>query len=107
VLQIAAPPSACNAFGSGTSALLAARRGHFVGLQLVGGTHVDAEGPDSDPLAWLACGIPRPENVVALRTIATDWIRNALTGSAGGIVGGTPGERIKVDGATAVVLPTG
>ena len=105
VLQFAAPPSGCNAFGSGTNALLTARPDSFVGVQLVGGTHVDAEGPDSDPLAMLACGIPRPENVVALRSIAADWIRNALTGSARGIVGGTPGERIDVDGATAVVLP--
>ena len=105
VLQIAAPPSAGNAFGSGTNALLTARRGSFVGVQLVGGTHVDAEGPDSDPLAWLACGTPRPENVVALRSIAADWIRSVLTGSARAIAGGTPGERIDVDSATAVVLP--
>jgi hypothetical protein len=105
VLQIASPPSACNAFGSGTNALVTARPGSFVGVQLVGGTHVDAEGPDSDPLAMLACGIPRPANVVALRTIAVDWVRNALTGSARGILGGTPGERIRVGGATAVVLP--
>ena len=73
VLQIAAPPSAGNAFGSGTNPL--------------------------------ACGTPRPENVVALRSIAADWIRSVLTGSARAIAGGTPGERIDVDGATAVVLP--
>ena len=106
VLQIASPPSTCNAFGSGTNALLTARPGSFVGVQLVGGTHVDAEGPDSDPLALLACGIPRPENVAAVRSIAADWIRNALTGSAHGIIGGAPGQRIEVGAATAVVLPT-
>lgn len=104
-LQIASPPSTCNALGSGTSALLSARRGSFVGVELVGGTHIDAEGPDTDALATLACGNPLPANVAAVQSIAANWVRNALTGSARGILGGAPGERIKVGGATAVVLP--
>jgi hypothetical protein len=106
VLQIASPPSACNAGGSGSNALLTARPGTFVGVQLVGGTHIDAEGPDTDPLAVLACGVPTAANVAAVRSLAANWIRNALRGSARRILGGTPGERIKVGGATAVVLPT-
>ena len=107
VLAITAPPSACNAFGSGTRALVTARPGRFVGVQLAGGSHVDAEGPDSDPLARGLCGSPIQANVEALRSIASGWITNALTGSSIGIVGGTPGDRIPVDGATAVVLPAG
>lgn len=105
VLQIASPPSACNAFGSGTRALVAARPGRFVGVQLVEGTHVDAEGPDSDPLARALCGYPREVNVDAVRSIASQWVTNALTGSSIGIVGGSPGEAVKVNGATAIVLP--
>lgn len=107
VLQIAAPPSACNAGGAGTRALVAARPGRFVGVLLEGGTHVDAEGPDGDPLAQLVCGRPLAVNVQALRSIAADWVHNLLTGSSDGITGGAPGERIAVDGATAIVLPAG
>lgn len=105
VLQIASPPSACNGFGAGTKAILAERGGSFVGVQLVGGTHIDAEGRDTDPFAVLACGLPRPANVAAVQTIAADWIRNGLTRSAYGILGGAPGQPISVGGATAIVLP--
>ena len=105
VMQIASPPSPCNASGSGTNALLGARPGNFVGVQLIGGTHIDAEGPDTDIFAMLACGLPRPPNVAAVRTIASDWISDALTGSERGILGGAPGQRIPVGDATAVVLP--
>ena len=107
VLQIAAPPSSCNAAGTGTRALVAARPGRFVGVLLEGGTHVDAEGPDGDPLAQLVCGRPLAVNVEALRSIAADWVGDLLTGSSHGITGGVPGERIAVDGATAIVLPAG
>jgi hypothetical protein len=37
--------------------------------------------------------------------IAADWITNAFTGSSAGIVGGRPGEEVRVGRATAVVLP--
>ena len=111
VLQIAAPPNSCNAFGSGTRALVAARPGRFVGVQLDGGTHVDAEGSDSDWLAAMICGRPRPENVLAVRAIAGDWIASALSGapSDGGEVrfpsDGSPGDVHRVGDATATVLP--
>jgi len=107
VLQLAAAPSPCNAGGAGTQALVAARPGRFAGVQLAGGTHVDAEGPDGDGLARLVCGQPLAGNVQAVRTIAGSWVRNLLTGSSGGITGGAPGERIAVGGATAIVLPAG
>ena len=106
VLDITSPPSACNALGRGSRALVSARPGRFVGVQLVGGTHLDAEGPDSGPLARAVCGRPTQANVRALRSIASDWITNALTGSSMGIVDGTAGDEIPVDGATAIVLPT-
>jgi dienelactone hydrolase len=105
VLQIASPPSPCNAFSSGTRALLSARPGRFIGVQLVGGTHIDAEGPDSGPFARAVCGSPLKVNITAVRSIASDWITNALTGSSNGIVAGSPGEAIPVNGAIAIVLP--
>ncbi len=105
VLQIASPPNPCNAYGTGTSALLAARPGAFVGVQLVNGTHLDAEGADSGPLDRAVCGTPLPANAAALRTLAADWITNDLTGSSLGITGGAPGESIAVGAATAIVLP--
>ncbi len=105
VLQIASPPSLCNAGAAGTRALVAARPGRFVGVELLGGTHVDAEGPNSDPFAEWLCGHPLTANVEAVRTIAADWITSLFTGSSPGILGGAPGQRIAVGGATAVVLP--
>jgi hypothetical protein len=107
VLQIASPPNPCNAFGSGTAALLSARPDRFVGVELVNGTHLDAEGPDIGPLAAAVCGHPETVNVDAVRVLAADWITNAFTGSSLGIVDGSPGEAISVGGATAIVLPAG
>jgi hypothetical protein len=107
VLQIASPPNPCNAFGSGTAALLSARPDRFVGVELVNGTHLDAEGPNIGLLAEAVCGRPETVNVDAVRELAADWITNAFTGSSLGIVGGSPGQAIPVGGATAIVLPTG
>jgi hypothetical protein len=105
VLQLASPPSPCNASGASTQALLATRPGEFVGVQLQNGTHLDAEGRDTDLLGVLVCGLPRPRNVLAVQRIASDWTANALTGSSLGIVDGAPGETVAVGSATAVVLP--
>lgn len=105
VLQIAAPPSACNAGGSGTRALARARPDRFIGVLLRDGTHIDAEGPDTGPIAPLICGTPRPANVRALRVIASSWIAAALAGRADEIPFGSPGEVVPLDGTAAVVLP--
>jgi hypothetical protein len=103
VLQIASPCSICNAFGSGTKALVAARPGQFVGVMMKDGTHLDAEGSNTDILAELACGIPRPRNVDAVPNIAAGWIVDAFTGSRTGVYG-PAGAVIMVDKATATVL---
>lgn len=107
VWQLASPPSSCNAGGSGTQAVLAARPGRFVGVELLRGTHVDALGADAGLVAWLACGFPRPENIRAARLISCQWVFDALSGAQLGILSGTPGQQISVAGATAVVLPAG
>jgi len=93
VLQIAAPPSACNAFGSGTRALVSARPGRFVGVELVNGTHVDAEGPDSDPLARAVCGYPRQENVRPCARSPHSGSRMRLPGHRSGSSADHPGRR--------------
>lgn len=105
VLQVGAPPTSCNPDRRGTHALVEARPGQFVGVELVNGNHVDAIGY-ANFLGNLLCGWPRWENVQAVPTIASSWITNAFTGSASGISGGAPGQRFAVPGgATAVVLP--
>ena len=101
--QIAAECWFCNSFGSGTRALVDARPDRFVGVKLVGGTHIDAEGASSGPLAALVCGFPQPQNVAAAQTIAAGWITDAFTGSETGVYG-NPGQAIPVGGATAVIL---
>ena len=81
IYQIAAECGSCNAFGSGTNALVAARPESFVGVLLKGGTHVDAEGASTSFPAALVCGFPIEANVSALQTIAADWITDVFTGS--------------------------
>ncbi|MCK0173748.1 alpha/beta hydrolase [Mycolicibacterium sp. F2034L] len=102
VLQIAAPPSPWNADGATTAALIAARPNEFVGVLLVNGTHIDAEGASSDALARLFVGVPTPANVEAVPAIAGQWISTLL---AGGRVVGAPAH--PVPGATAVPLQYG
>jgi acetyl esterase/lipase len=105
IWQVAAPPSSCNAMGAGTRALLDARPGEFVGVELMNGSHLDAEGANAGIAAALICGRRRPENVAVLRQIAGDWIVNAFTGTQKGIVKGVPGQEIPVGKALAIVLP--
>ena len=103
IYQIAAECAPCNAFGSGTTALVGARPDRFVGVKLVAGTHVDAEGASSGLLGRLVCGTPLPRNIAAVQSMAAGWITDAFTGSHTGVYGG-PGEQIPVGDATAVVL---
>jgi dienelactone hydrolase len=102
VLQIAAPPSPWNADGAATAALIDARPNQFVGVRLVNGTHIDAEGASSDALARLLVGAPVPANVAAVPVIAGQWISTLL---AGGRVTGAPAH--PVPGAIAVPLQYG
>jgi hypothetical protein len=90
VRAISAGPSGCNAMKNAGPALAAVFRSEqsagvqaFVGLQLVDrATHLDAEGENTSALAVWACGqgTPRPDNVTLLRTLATAWVRDMVTG---------------------------
>jgi hypothetical protein len=52
----------------------------FVGVVFTAGTHVDAEGPDTEALAVRACreGWPQPAVVQALRSLAAVWTQHML-----------------------------
>lgn len=101
VYQIAAEPCLCNVFGSGTAALVGARPGQIVGVQLVGGSHVDAEGVSTGLLAGLACGFSRAGNPTAVQSIAAGWISDMLNGTSTGVYLDA-GERLEVGRAVAV-----
>ena len=103
IYQIAAECGSCNAFGSGTNALVAARPDSFVGVLLKGGTHVDAEGASTSFPAALVCGFPIEANVSALQTIAADWITDVFTGSQIGVYG-AGGQTVAIGDTTAIIL---
>jgi alpha-beta hydrolase superfamily lysophospholipase len=79
LLAVLAPPLPCNAMQQALPALQGSPHARIV--QLEGGTHVDAEGDDSDGLARAACapGAPRPENVARLRELALRWLEPGPT----------------------------
>lgn len=91
VRSISALPGGCNAQLNalpGLRAVLAdataAGQEAFVGVQLIDrSTHVDAEGSDSDIVAWAACrqGAPRPANVRTLRDLAGAWAADLVRGT--------------------------
>lgn len=101
VLQIASPAGVWNNFGASTADLVDARPGEFVGVRIVGGSHIDAEGRSSDLLARLLIGVPRAENVRAVQVIAAEWVNT--------LYGPTPvvGVSGPVAGATVVGLGSG
>jgi hypothetical protein len=87
VRAVMAPPAPCNAHQLARPALervqreaAAAGRVQPVAVELLTGTHVDAEGEDTEAVAVLACreGRPRPENVAALRAWALRWLQQML-----------------------------
>lgn len=72
VLGLIAEPHACNAMGAAVPALRAAN------VEVIamgpGSTHLDAEGDDGDAIGRLACGVPQPAPVEALRARAAAWL---------------------------------
>lgn len=110
VLAVLAPASPCNAQQLGAGALrgvraaaLAAGGSGFVGVELVAGTHVDAEGADTEALAVRACreGWPQPGNVAALRALAVHW----AAAMAGAAHAGTAGPRVPDAASSAAAVP--
>lgn len=105
VLTVSSPPGTACKLGDTTPAIVAARPGQFVGVQIENGLHLDAIGYAGSAFwGFVVCGWPAQANVAATQQIGSDWITNALTGASLGITSGTSGQRIPVGQATAVVL---
>ncbi|MCX4096852.1 alpha/beta hydrolase [Nocardia sp. alder85J] len=93
ILTVAGPPSPCNNFGTGTTAVQTLLHRDFVGVRLPTGVHTDAEGASSDALGELICGTPQSANVSILQHLATDWTADFFDGTTTSIdyPTGTPG----------------
>ena len=87
VRLISSPPCACNTWGIGTMLSLSTQPENFMAIVLNGGTHLDAEGASTDLLGLAGCwqATPPPSNVMAVQTLAVDWITDAFTGSQTGV----------------------
>lgn len=79
VLTVSAAPGSCNAQGSGTARLLAARSG-FVGVRLPSGCHCDAEADSTDWTCTVVCGTPSATNEAATKRLAADWADDMVRG---------------------------
>jgi pimeloyl-ACP methyl ester carboxylesterase len=90
VYVIAAEPCVLNSYGGANEVLEAARPGQFVGVQLVGGVHLDplqTHNPLVQFAASLIAGFPRLENVEAVQELAEGWINDWYEGSHTGVYG--------------------
>jgi hypothetical protein len=111
VYQIASPPYAWNMFGATSDTLVQARPGRFNGVQLVGGSHIDAM-QGGNPLmqfaAYLVAGFSQQQNIEAVKTLATGWINDMFAGTHTGSYA-DPGDSIDIPTAagtaTAIALP--
>jgi hypothetical protein len=116
---VAAPPQAWNAFGATTNELINLYPGHFVGVELVNGSHVDSMlggKPVIDFVAQLVTRFSPPGNTAAVYTLASGWINDIYVGAGPtdpvyGIYGPTGGyespggQPIILGQATGIVLP--
>jgi len=112
VYTISAAPNFLNSKSSMNRALVAARPGEFVGVELVNGMHSDAL-QSHNPLVQIGgqiagLGFSRPENVQAVQVIAQGWINDFYEGTHTGVYGplGSTVDIPGTDGAQAHVLPT-
>ena len=81
ILAVTSPPSPCNDLGLGTTALLTDLHRGFVGVNLPGGSHTDAEGTSTDAMGELLCGAPQPSNVAALQRLTLGWTSDFVNGT--------------------------
>lgn len=111
IFQISSPPYAWNMYGATSAALVNARPGEFNGVELIGGSHIDAM-QGGNPLiqfgAYLIAGFSKPQNIEAVKILAVGWINDMFAGTDKG-VDGDPGDVIPIPTsagpATAVALP--
>jgi pimeloyl-ACP methyl ester carboxylesterase len=116
IYQLAAPTYFWNSFSVGTNALLEARPDQFIGVTLVGGSHVDTMRGGNPLIQFsqqLVSGFSKPQNVAAAQVLMVGWVNDMFVGAGPedptfGIYG-QPGQTITIDTAegqaAAVVLP--
>jgi hypothetical protein len=112
IYQLAAPKYFWNQFGVGTEALLAARPGQFIGVTLVGGSHVDSMRGGNPLIQFsqqLVSGLSKPQNVAAAQVLMVGWVNDMFAGKQDEGVYTGSAEQVTIDTpagqATAVSLP--
>ncbi|MFG1930128.1 alpha/beta hydrolase [Mycobacterium sp. NPDC048908] len=112
IYQLAAPRYFWNQFGVGTDALLQARPGEFIGVTLVGGSHVDSMRGGNPLIQFsqqLVSGFSKPKNVAAAQILMVGWVNDMFAGNWEEGVYLDRGERLVLDTpagrATLVDLP--
>ncbi len=84
IYQLAAPKYFWNQFGVGTDALLAARPNDFIGVTLVGGSHVDSMRGGNPLIQFsqqLVSGFSTPQNVAAAQILMVGWVNDMFAGT--------------------------
>jgi hypothetical protein len=112
IYQLAAPKYFWNQFGIGTEALLAARPNQFIGVTLVGGSHVDSMRGGNPLIQFsqqLVSGFSKPENVDAARILMIGWTEDMFAENQDEGIYLDPDEQYVLDTpageATLVALP--
>jgi hypothetical protein len=112
IYQLASPKYFWNEFGVGSDALLQARPDQFVGVTLVGGSHVDSMRGGNPLIQFsqqLVAGFSTPQNVDAAQILMVGWVNDMFAGKQKEGIYTDPSEEITIDTpagqATAVALP--
>jgi pimeloyl-ACP methyl ester carboxylesterase len=114
IYQLASPKYFWNQFGVGTHALLEARPNEFIGVTLVGGSHVDSMRGGNPLIQFsqqLVSGFSKPQNVAAAQILMVGWVNDMFADPQDDRVGIylDPGEVLVLDTpagqATLVDLP--
>ncbi len=112
IYQLAAPKYFWNQFGVGTDALLEARPNEFIGVTLVGGSHVDTMRGGNPLIQFsqqLVSGFSKPQNVAAAQILMVGWVNDMFAGTQQNGIYLDPGEEFALDTpagvATLVDLP--
>ena len=112
IYQLAAPRYFWNQDGVGSAALLQARPDRFVGVTLVGGSHVDSMRGGNFLIQFsqqLVAGFSTPQNAAAAQILMVGWANDMFAGNMDDGIYATPAAEITIDTpegpATAVTLP--
>jgi pimeloyl-ACP methyl ester carboxylesterase len=112
IYQLAAPKYFWNQFGVGTDALLEARPDRFIGVTLVGGSHVDSMRGGNPLIQFsqeLVAGYSRPENAAAAQMLMVGWANDMFAGTHDVGIYLDPSQEFTLDTpageATMVALP--